>query len=118
LVRKPRAPARKAATTESSSEYAVSTTTRIRGCLSTILRVASTPSQFGMCRSMRTMSGTAVIAWRTASAPSIAVPITSIPGSMPSSVARPSRTTFSSSATSTRSGAVVSFMMSALAQAR
>ncbi len=66
--------------------------------------VASTPSQRGILRSIRTTSGASSPTSRTASSPSPAAPTTSTPGSRPSSITMPSRTTVWSSATTTRAG--------------
>ena len=71
-----------------------------------------------MSRSIRTTSGWALAAWRTASAPSIAVPTTSMPSRRPSISASPSRTTFWSSATSTRTGGVITSPPGRVARAR
>src|SRR5258708_17598267 len=65
-------------------------------------RVASTPSQCGIRRSISTMSGRSWIASASAWSPSAAVPTTSTPSSSPSRVPSPSRTTRWSSATRTR----------------
>ena len=78
--------------------------TRACGRTSAIRRVASTPSQRGMRRSIRITSGARAAVSATASSPSAAVPTTSMPGSRPSSIASPSRTTRWSSASSTRIG--------------
>ena len=59
-----------------------------------------------MRRSISTTSGASSATSRTASSPSPAAPTTSIPGSSPSSITMPSRTTVWSSATTTRAGFV------------
>ncbi|SCK26660.1 hypothetical protein YWIDRAFT_05550 [Streptomyces sp. SceaMP-e96] len=65
-------------------------------------RVAWTPSQRGIRRSIWTTSGASSATRRTATSPSAAEPTTSIPGNSPSSITILSRTSVWSSATKTR----------------
>jgi hypothetical protein len=67
-------------------------------------RVASTPSHPGMFRSMSTTCGRVAATTSAAASPSAAWPLTAIPGSVPSSSTRPSRTADWSSATTTVTG--------------
>ena len=102
FVRNPRAPARRAASSDSSSAYVVSTTTSVSGYPARTRSVVSTPSQRGIRRSTSSTSGRCSATSSSAASPSAAAPTTSTPGSRPSSVTRPSRTTAWSSARTTR----------------
>lgn len=70
LVRQPRAPASRAGDSDSSSANVVRTTTCLPECSARILRVASTPSQRGMRRSISTTFGASPATSATASSPS------------------------------------------------
>ncbi len=98
----PRAPARIAANTVSSSSCIVRTRTATCGAPSTSRRVASIPSSPGMLTSISTTSGWVVPARRIASSPVVASPASSMSGAVPSSDRRPDRNEAWSSATRTR----------------
>src|SRR5207253_6870091 len=76
--------------------------TRVSGRRSRSARIASTPSSFGITRSIRTTAGRSCSASSTASAPSAASPTISIPSWSSRKLRRPSRRTAWSSAISTR----------------
>src|SRR5436309_3413631 len=76
--------------------------TRASSTRSRSMRIASTPSSFGMTRSIRTTPGRSCSASATASSPSDASPTISIPSCSSRKLRRPSRRTAWSSAISTR----------------
>src|SRR5215208_5145163 len=98
----PRAPALSAMNTDSSSSRSVTTRTRMLGLSETILRVASIPLTFGICRSLRTTSGWSSAARATASSPVVASPMTSNSGTDPNREIMPLRKSGWSSATRMR----------------
>ena len=102
LSRYPRAPARTAANTVSSSSCIVSTSTATCGAASTMRRVASTPSMPGMLMSISTTSGWSERAAATAASPESASPTTTTSLAVSSSARSPARNAGWSSATSTR----------------
>src|SRR6266508_5806080 len=91
-----------------SSSCIVRTRIRVCGSASRIWRVASKPESLGIERSITTTSGLVSSALRVASAPSPASPTTSIPSLSRRIRTIPSRTIVWSSATSTRTGSLVS----------
>ena len=104
LTRKPLAPALIASKTYSSRSNVVRMTTRVpaRRSSAAIRRVASSPSMPGMRTSIRTTSGRAWIAWRTASSPSVASPTTVTSGWASSRARNPALTRAWSSASTHR----------------
>ena len=101
LTRKPAAPSRRAAYTNSSASNVVSTTTTGGvGCWST-RRVAANPSRTGIRMSMSTRSGRSSRANRTASTPSPASPTTMRSDWCSRMDRNPARTSCWSSASST-----------------
>src|SRR5881398_961840 len=78
--------------------------TRVSGTRSRSASIASTPSSFGITRSINTTAGRSRSASSTASAPSAASPTISIPSCSSRKLRRPSRRTAWSSAISTRIG--------------